>query len=115
MLLCYRVRSIRNALEAGHQGRIDGIAVVLNRSARAMIASVFVLATAIAACAPSERSFLLASAGDRPSPREMSGYVEGSSSIGNYLAGRHAQTQSDYASAADYLSRALQGDPKTAS
>ena len=62
-----------------------------------MIASVFVLATAIAACAPTERSFLLASAGDRPSPREMFGYVEGGSSIGNYLAGRHAQTQSDYA------------------
>ena len=77
-----------------------------------MIASVFVLAAAIAACAPSERNFLLASAGDRPSPRDTSGYVEGSSSIGNYLAGRHAQTQSDYASAADYLSRALQGDPK---
>ena len=74
--------------------------------------SAVVFASTIAACAPSENNFQLASAGDRPSPRDTSGYVEGGSAIGNYLAGRHAQIENDYSAAADFLARALQGDPQ---
>lgn len=77
------------------------------RSLVGRIVLVAALAAVQAACAAGPASGPAASPADSPAPL---GFV-GGSSLGSYLAGRHAQALFDTAAAADYFATALREDP----